>query len=118
MLAAFIAERRGPRAAELLAFAAAFTATVLVATGGNLSSISISTEGLAWGLATAAAAAVYITYPKRMFARWGSFPITGLGMLPHVNSVRRDGNKSVSASPWRAGSTSRSFAPQACRGHR
>jgi len=50
-------------------------------TGGNLSSISISTEGLAWGLATAAAAAVYITYPKRMFARWGSFPITGLGML-------------------------------------
>jgi len=81
MLAAFVTERRGPRTAELLAFAAAFTATVLVATGGNLSSISISTEGLAWGLATAAAAAVYITYPKRMFARWGSFPITGLGML-------------------------------------
>lgn len=81
MLAAFVAERRGPRTAELLAFVAAFAATVLVATGGSLSSINISTEGLVWGLATAAAAAIYITYPKRMFARWGSFPITGLGML-------------------------------------
>ena len=81
MLIAFVTERRGPHATELLAFVAAFVATVLVATGGNLSGISISPAGLAWGIATALTATVYITYPKRMFARWGSFTITGLGML-------------------------------------
>ena len=99
MLAAFVTERRGPRTAELLAFAAAFTATVLVATGGNLSSISISTEGLAWGLATAAAAAVYITYPKRMFARWGSFPITGLGMRSRISTTRSSSRARSSQRP-------------------
>lgn len=81
MLAALVAQRRGPRPAEVAALVASFAAVVLVATGGDLSRLSISPAGLAWGLATAVAAAFYITYPKGLFARWGSVPVTGLGML-------------------------------------
>lgn len=81
LLATLVMERRGPRVAEVAAFACAFVATLLVATGGDLGTLSISPAGLAWGLATAVCAAFYTIYPRRLFARWGSVPVTGVGML-------------------------------------
>ena len=36
--------------------------------------------GLLFGVATAAAAVFYTTYPKPLFERWGSLATTGIGM--------------------------------------
>ena len=81
LMATCIREKRGPRANELAAIALALVATVLIATKGDLSSLSLPVAGLVWGLFNALSCALYITYPRRLFARWGSLPVTGLGML-------------------------------------
>lgn len=73
--------RRLPRPLETAALACAFAATVLIATHGDMSQLHMPAMGLALGLATAAAAAFYTMYPKPLFAQWGSFAVTGLGML-------------------------------------
>lgn len=80
LAAACLAGRRAPRALELAALVCALVATCLVATGGDPRSLALSPEGLGFGLATAVAAAFYIAYPKRLFERWGSFAVTGVGM--------------------------------------
>lgn len=81
LLFACVSGRRWPRPLELAAIALALVATVLIATKGDLTSLSLPVEGLVWGLLNALSCALYITYPKRLFARWGSLPVTGLGML-------------------------------------
>ena len=73
--------RRAPRAMELGGLALALLATWLIATKGNLTALMIPPAGLAWGLINAASCTFYIMYPKHLFARWGSLPVTGIGML-------------------------------------
>lgn len=73
--------RRAPRAMELRGLALALVATWLIATKGNLTALMIPPAGLAWGLINAASCTFYIMYPKHLFARWGSLPVTGIGML-------------------------------------
>lgn len=73
--------RRAPRAMELSGLALALVATWLIATKGNLTALMIPPAGLAWGLINAASCTFYIMYPKHLFARWGSLPVTGIGML-------------------------------------
>lgn len=73
--------RRAPRAMELGGLALALVATWLIATKGNLTALMIPLAGLAWGLINAASCTFYIMYPKHLFARWGSLPVTGIGML-------------------------------------
>ncbi len=73
--------RRAPRAMELGGLALALIATWLIATKGNLTALMIPPAGLAWGLINAASCTFYIMYPKHLFARWGSLPVTGIGML-------------------------------------
>ena len=73
--------RRAPRAMELGGLALALVATWLIATKGNLTALMIPPAGLAWGLINAAWCTFYIMYPKHLFARWGSLPVTGIGML-------------------------------------
>ena len=73
--------RRAPRAMELAGLALALVATWLIATKGNLTALMIPPAGLAWGLINAASCTFYIMYPKHLFARWGSLPVTGIGML-------------------------------------
>lgn len=73
--------RRAPRAMELGGLALALVATWLIATKGNLTALMIPPAGLAWGLINAASCTFYIMYPKHLFARWGSLPVTGVGML-------------------------------------
>ena len=80
MVITCIAARRAPRAAELVGLVLAFVATVLVATKGDLGSISIPAAGLAWGLLSAVAAAGYSMLPKPLYPKWGSFTVVGLGM--------------------------------------
>lgn len=73
--------RRLPRAGELAALACAVAATFLIATGGDPRSLSLPLIGLALGIATAAASVFYTSYPKPLFARWGSLATTGVGMV-------------------------------------
>ena len=73
--------RRAPRAMELGGLALALVATWLIATKGNLTALMIPPAGLAWGLINAASCTFYIMYPKHLFARWDSLPVTGIGML-------------------------------------
>ena len=76
-----VTSRRKPRYAELVALACAMLAVFLIATHGDATSLKMPLAGLLLGLATAAAATFYTMYPKRLFERWGSFAVTGLGML-------------------------------------
>lgn len=76
-----VAAPRLPRRLESIALACALAATFLIATHGNPSELYLPLMGLVFGLATAAAATFYTMYPKSMFDRWGSFAVTGLGML-------------------------------------
>ena len=76
-----VATRRRPRPMELVALACALVATFLIATHGDPTRLHLPLPGLLFGLATAAAATFYTMYPKPLFGRWGSFAVTGLGML-------------------------------------
>ena len=58
-----------------------FTATFLLVTHGNPTSLSISPAALFWGIASAFAAAFYTTYPSTLIARYGTLPVVGWSML-------------------------------------
>lgn len=75
-----VRERRAPRALEVAALICAALATFFIATGGNPSNLKLPPTGLFFGVATAAAAVFYTSYPKPLFERWGSFATTGIGM--------------------------------------
>lgn len=81
MLAACVIGRRLPRPLESAAVACALVATVLIATKGDLSTLSIPLPGLIWGLINAVSVAFYVMYPKKLFSKWNSLPVTGLPML-------------------------------------
>lgn len=81
LAATCILMRRGPRAMELGGLALALVATWLIATKGNPTALMIPPAGLAWGLINAASCTFYIMYPKQLFVRWGSLPVTGIGMF-------------------------------------
>ena len=76
-----VTTHRLPKQLETIALVCAFAATVLIATHGDLTQLHLPPEGLFFGLATAAASSFYTMYPKPLFARWGSFAVTGVGML-------------------------------------
>ena len=73
--------RRLPRGLEVSALACALVATFLIATHGDPTAIHMPLPGLLLGIATAAAATFYTMYPKLLFVRYGSFAVTGVGML-------------------------------------
>ena len=77
---ACLTERRLPRPLEIAALLCAALATFLIATGGDPSTLKLPLLGLLFGVATAAAAVFYTTYPKPLFERWGSLATTGIGM--------------------------------------
>lgn len=81
MLFTCAATRRLPRVREAVGLVAAIAATWLIATQGDPSALYLPLVGLAWGIANGLSVAFYIMYPKRLFARWGSFAVTGIGML-------------------------------------
>ena len=81
VIATCLLMHRLPFAREVGGLACALVATFLIATKGDPGMLHIPLAGLIWGLANALSVAFYVMYPRRMFERWGSFPITGLGML-------------------------------------
>lgn len=81
MLFTCLLVRRLPRGREIVGLAAAVVATWLIATQGDPGALILPALGLAWGIANGLSVAFYIMYPKKLFARWGSFAVTGAGML-------------------------------------
>lgn len=73
--------RKPPRVLEVAGVALALAATWLIATQGNPAALVIPAAGLAWGMINALSCAFYIMFPKKLFARWGSLPVTGVGMF-------------------------------------
>ncbi|WP_239512645.1 DMT family transporter [Bifidobacterium avesanii] len=83
--------RRLPQRREAAGVALAFVGVVLIATGGNLSSLSLPVDGLAWGMLNALVTAAFAVMPLKLMARWGGmtangimFLISGAAMLPFV----------------------------------
>ncbi len=83
MLATCVIVRKPPKGADLAGLACAFAATVLIATQGDLSTLTLPAAGLAWGLLNAASVAAYVMIPRHagLFDRFGSFAATAVGML-------------------------------------
>ena len=81
MLFTCMTMRRLPHAGEAVALVCAFTASLLIATKGDLGTLSLPLAGLIWGIVNALSVAFYLIQPRKLFEKWGSLPVTGLGML-------------------------------------
>ena len=86
-----VRSRRGPRVRETVGVALALAGVMLIATGGNLGTLSLPVAGLAWGLVNALSTAALPIMPLKLIARWGAFTVngimfvvSGLAMLPFV----------------------------------
>lgn len=73
--------RKLPNRFEVAGMCCALMGTVLIATKGDLGVLVIPFPALFWGIVSAAAAAVYTMYPKRLFAQYGSLPVVAGSML-------------------------------------
>ena len=81
MLLTCLRGHRPPRPVELTALVLALAGTFLLATGGDIRHMTLSPQGLFWGLAAAVAVVSYVMLPRGLMARWGRAPITAMGML-------------------------------------
>lgn len=86
-----VRSRRGPHARETVGVALALIGVMLIATGGNLGTLSLPAAGLAWGLVNALSTAALPIMPLKLIDRWGAFTVngimfvaSGLAMLPFV----------------------------------
>lgn len=75
-----ISVRRFPTMRESLGLIFAMAGVFLIATHGNIGSLVIPIEGLAWGVVSAFSLAFYSLLPVKPLAKWGSFIVTGLAM--------------------------------------
>lgn len=76
-------ERHLPHLREFIGLILAALATTLIATQGDISTLSIPADGLIWGILAGVTTAVYILVPKcfGLFERFGSISVVGVGML-------------------------------------
>lgn len=72
---------RKPKPREIFAAMFAITGVFLIATHGRPSSLVISQKALSWGLLSAVTTFIYNSSPESIIKKYGSIPITGLGML-------------------------------------
>ncbi len=76
-----VMSRRLPRAREVVGVLLAVAGTFFIATKGSLEGLAIPPEALVWGFLLACGFVGYTLLPEKLLARWGSFVVTGLGML-------------------------------------
>ncbi|KXT74028.1 Drug/metabolite transporter (DMT) superfamily protein [Streptococcus sp. DD10] len=72
--------RTAPTLMELLSIFFAFFGTVLIATHGDLTQLSITTSGLFLGIFSAFTYSLYILIPIQIIRDWGTMLVIGLGM--------------------------------------
>lgn len=73
--------RRTPTMRENVGVILAFAGTALMATGGNINSLSLPIMGLVWGLGDAFSTAALAIMPMKLVAKWGSFVINGITFI-------------------------------------
>lgn len=76
-----IARRRLPRRMELLALVLTLVGVFLIATHGNLSSLSISPQGLVWCAIASAGMALNTLLPVRLLEKYPAATVTSWGLL-------------------------------------
>lgn len=81
MILVCMASHKLPNKIEVVCIILALTGTFLIATHGNIHTLSILKEGLFWGILSAVAAVCYSLLPGRLIYKWGSMVVTGYGML-------------------------------------
>lgn len=74
------AARAFPSARELAGLLCALGGVWLIVTHGNPTALVLPAAGLAIGLLNGISTAVYVAYPKRLLATFGSFTSTGIAM--------------------------------------
>jgi drug/metabolite transporter (DMT)-like permease len=73
--------RQLPNIIEIIALILAVLGTFFLITGGDLSSIQISTAATIWALTSAVFMAFYTIYPAKLTKRWGTILVNGWAML-------------------------------------
>ncbi len=81
MVAACLTGRRLPRVREAVGVVLAFGGTVLIATGGSLSQMTLPPAGLVFGLLCAFGGAGLAVFPRRILAEYGVMAVNGWAML-------------------------------------
>ena len=76
-----IHDRRLPGRRESAGVALAFVGTVLIATGGDLTTLKLPLMGLFWGLINATATGFLSILPAKLIAKWGNMTVSGLMFL-------------------------------------
>lgn len=76
-----IESKKIPNKMSVFSIVLSLVGTALLVTKGDLTSLSISTEGLFWGLMAGVLGAVYIIQPRKIMAEFGTIAVTGWGML-------------------------------------
>lgn len=70
-----------PKAVQVVALIMAMLGVFMLATKGDITSLSISTEALVWGLISAVALAAYNLIPVNLMDKFGTLAVVGWGML-------------------------------------
>ena len=73
--------RRLPHVREVMGVLLAVAGTFFIATKGSFDGLAIPPEALVWGFLLACGFVGYTLLPEKLLAKWGSFIVTGLGML-------------------------------------
>ena len=73
--------RRKPKPIQVAALIMAMAGVFLLATKGDVTSLSISPEALIWGILSAVALAAYNLIPVNLMAKYGTLSVIGWGML-------------------------------------
>lgn len=73
--------KRFPDRIEIFSIILALAGTFLLATHGSVHRLSISSQGLFWGLASSIGAVFYSVTPGRLVEKWSSPVVTGYAML-------------------------------------
>lgn len=81
MIYACARARRLPRFREVAGLLFALLGMFALAMQGDLSNLAIPPEGLAWGLLSALALALYTLLPVKALEKWGPLVVTSLAML-------------------------------------
>lgn len=81
LIVACVKARLLPTGVQTVGLALALASTWLIATQGDPSSLVLPLSGLLWGLANAWSVVLYVMWPQRLYARFGSFPVIACGMV-------------------------------------
>lgn len=76
-----ISTRAVPQKRIIVCIFLALIGVWLISTGGKPGNMELTPQGLFWGLAAGFGAASYSLLSNKPVARWGSIPVTGMGML-------------------------------------